>query len=170
MIVFDASTLILLAKADLIELFISNCPDQVIIPEEVRIEILALEKADVAVFKELIENKKIKVLKIKNKDSTNKLMEDFNIDKGEAEALVLSLQEKSAVIATDDKNAMKACKFLKIEFITSISILVRAFEKGFIDSEEAFIKLKKLQSFGRYSKAIITDAAEQLQGRKEENI
>ena len=170
MIIFDASTLILLAKTDLIELFISNYPGQVLIPEEVRSEILEVEKADAAVFKQLIENKKLKVLKIKNKDFSNKLMEDFNIEKGEAEALGLTLQEKAGVIATDDKNAMKACKFLKLEFITSISILIRAFEKGLIDREEAYIKLRKLQSFGRYSKAIITDAAEQFQGRKGEDI
>lgn len=170
MIVFDASTLILLAKTDLIELFISNYPGQVLIPDEVRLEILEVEKADATVFKRLIENKKIKVLKIKNIDFLNKLMEDFNIDKGEAGALVLSMQEKVGVIATDDRNAMRACKFLKIEFITSIAILIRAFEKGLIDREEAYIKLRKLQSFGRYGKAIITDAAEQLQGRKGEDL
>lgn len=167
MIVFDASTLILLAKADLIELFISTYPGQVLIPEEVRSEILDAEKEDALVFKQLIENKKIKILKIKDKNFSNKLMEDFNIEKGEADALGLTLQEKAGVIATDDKNAMKACKFLKLEFITSISILIRAFEKGLIEREEAFIKLRKLQSFGRYSKAIITKAAEQLQGIKE---
>lgn len=166
MIVFDASTLILLAKTDLLELFISNYPGQVLIPEEVRSEIMEGEKADVVVFKQLIESKKIKVLKIKKMDFSNKFMEDFNIEKGEAEALGLTLQEKAGVIATDDKNAMKACKFLKIEFVTSISILIRVFEKGLINREEAFIKLRKLQSIGRYTKAIIADAAEQIQGRK----
>lgn len=170
MIIFDASTLILLAKTDLLELFISNYPGQVLIPEEVRSEILQIEKADAAVLKQLIENKKIKVTKIKDNNFSNKLMEDFNIEKGEAEALGLTLQEKAGVIATDDRNAMKACKFLKLEFITSISILIRSFEKGLINREEAFIKLSKLQDLGRYSKAIIADAAEQLQGRKGEDI
>ena len=66
MIIFDASTLILLAKTDLIELFISNYPGHVLIPEEVQSEILEVEKADAAVLKQLIENKKIKVTKIKN--------------------------------------------------------------------------------------------------------
>ncbi|HLG29220.1 MAG TPA: hypothetical protein VI387_03325 [Candidatus Brocadiales bacterium] len=166
MIIFDASTLILLAKTDLLELFISNYPAQVLIPEEVRSEIMEVEKADAVVFKQLIESKKIKVLKIKKMDFSNKLMEDFNIEKGEAEALGLAMQGKAGVIATDDKNAMKACKFLKLEFITSISILIRVLEKGLINREEAFIKLRKLQSIGRYSKAIIADAAEQIQGRK----
>ena len=170
MIIFDASTLILLAKTDLLELFISNYPGQVLIPEEVRSEILQIEKADAAVLKQLIENKKIKVTKIKDNNFSNKLMEDFNIEKGEAEALGLTLQENAGVIATDDRNAMKACKFLKLEFITSISILIRSFEKGLINREEAFIKLSKLQDLGRYSKAIIADAAEQLQGRKGEDI
>lgn len=169
MIVFDASTLILLIKSDLMDLFISNYTGDVLIPEEVRAEVSAIEKEDAAVFKQLIENKKIKVLKVKRKDLPDKLMEDFNLDKGEAGALGLTLQEKADAVATDDKKAMKACRFLKLDFITSISILVRAFDKGLIDNEEALIKLRKLQVNGRYSKAIIADAAEKLQNSKGED-
>lgn len=39
-----------------------------------------------------------------------KLMEDFNIDEGEAEALILAIQEKAIMVATDDRNAIRACK------------------------------------------------------------
>ena len=53
---------------------------------------------------------------------------------------------------------------LKINFVTAIAILVRAFEKNLIDRDSAFIKLQKLQVVGRYSKAIIKDATKQLKG------
>lgn len=42
-----------------------------------------------------------------------KLMDDFSIDVGEAEALTLALNKKDAMIATDDRNAIRASKLLK---------------------------------------------------------
>jgi predicted nucleic acid-binding protein len=58
----------------------------------------------------LINEKKIQVLKVKNAKAVMKLMEDFNIDEGEAEALILAIQEKAIMVATDDRNAIRACK------------------------------------------------------------
>jgi predicted nucleic acid-binding protein len=48
---------------------------------------------------------------------------------GEAEALVLALEKEAVVVATDDRNAIRACKVLRINFVTSLGILVRAVEK-----------------------------------------
>ena len=39
MIIFDASTLILLAKIDLLALFISNFQEKVLVPESVALEV-----------------------------------------------------------------------------------------------------------------------------------
>lgn len=58
----------------------------------------------------MINEKKIQVLKVKNAKAVMKLMEDFNIDEGEAEALILAIQEKAIMVATDDRNAIRACK------------------------------------------------------------
>ncbi|MBI5026405.1 MAG: hypothetical protein HZC12_06725, partial [Nitrospirae bacterium] len=55
-------------------------------------------------------------------------------------------------------------KILKVEFVTAIAILIRSFEKGLIDRDEAIIKLQKLQSIGRYNRAIIEDATKQIKG------
>jgi len=45
-------------------------------------------------------------------------MDDFNIDEGEAEALLLAIQAGAETIATDDRNAIRASKLLKIDFVT----------------------------------------------------
>src|SRR5574337_30407 len=164
MIVFDSSTIILLAKTDMLDLFISNFLGKVLIPERVMTEVGKEHREELPVIEKLIKDKKIDVLKIRNVTQIKKLMEDFTIDQGEAEAITLALKEGINVIATDDRNAIRACKMLKINFVTAIAILVRAFEKNLIDRDSAFIKLQKLQAVGRYSKAILKDATKQLKG------
>lgn len=164
MIVFDSSTMILLAKTDMLEMFISNYHDRIIIPEKVRAEICKKGSEETPFIKKLINEKKIDVIKVKKKPQIKKLIEDFNIDAGEAEVLILSIQEGANTIATDDRNAIRACKMLKINFISAIAFLIRAFQKGFINKEQTLLKLQKLQSCGRYSRAILEDAAKKIKG------
>lgn len=63
---------------------------------------------DAQLIQKRINEEKIKIKKVKKPEKIEKLKKDFNISKGEAEAL--SLQEKTDILATDDKNAIKACK------------------------------------------------------------
>lgn len=164
MIIFDASTLILLARIEVLEVFVSSFEGEVLIPETVRTEILKEDKEEVPLIKALISNKKIQISRLKDEKQTRKLMNDFSIAAGEAEAIVIALKRGAHTVATDDRNAMRACKMLRLEFITAITVLIRAVEKGFISREEAMSKLQKLQSIGRYNKAIIEDAAKQIEG------
>ena len=164
MIVFDSSTLILLAKIDILELFILNFHGRVLIPEKVRLEVSAGGGEERLLMVKLIEDNIIKVAKVKNSRQIKKLMEDFNIDAGEAESLILAIQGGVNITATDDRNAIRACKLLNIDFVTAIAILIRAVEKALISKDEAIIKLQKLQSVGRYNKEIINDAVKQIKG------
>ncbi|MBI5047811.1 MAG: hypothetical protein HZB54_02500 [Deltaproteobacteria bacterium] len=162
MIVFDSSTLILLTKTNLLELFISNFRGRVLIPLKVKTEVCTEGREETPLISKLIKGKKIEALEAKNSRQIKKLMDDFNIDAGEAEALILAIQEGAGIIATDDRNAIRACKILKLDFITAIAVLIRAFEKNLIDRDEAIIKLQKLKSVGRYSRTIIEDAAKRI--------
>lgn len=164
MIVFDSSTLILLAKIDLLEVFISNYDGQTFISERVRKEVLIKGGEEAPQIARLVENRKINVIRAGDKKVTLKLMDDFNIDLGEAEAITIALHKKGAVVATDDRNAIRACRVLKIDFITVIAVLIRAAEKKLLNESEALLKLEKLQSIGRYKKSIITDARKQIKG------
>lgn len=164
MIIFDASTLILLAKIDALDLFISDYGGQVIIPGKVEEEVMQKGSVETHQIDRLIEEGNIGVLKVVDKSFLQKLMGDFNIDSGEAESIALALHKKTAVVATDDRNAIRACKLLKVDFITAISTLIRAVEKRLLSKNEAAPKLEKLETIGRYKKSIIADARRQIKG------
>ena len=164
MIVFDASTLILLAKIGLLELFISTFQRRVAIPRKVKSEVCVQGEAERPLVENLIKQGKIEILTAKNPRQKRKLMADFNIDEGEAEALLLSIQIGAEAIATDDRNAIRASKLLKIDFITAIGFLVRAYEKQLVDRDEALTKLQSLQAVSRYSNIILKDAKNRIEG------
>jgi len=164
MILFDASTLILLAKIEMLEIFLTNLDRKVAIPEKVKEEVFESSSPENPLIAKLIQDRRIDVLKTKDRKLVIRLVEDFNIDEGEAEMLTLAIQKKASLVATDDKNAIRACKIMKLDFTTAIAILVRACEKGLIHPDEAFAKLKKLQSFARYNKTIIDTAKNQIEG------
>lgn len=164
MVIFDSSTIILLSKIDMLESFISHFQGKVLIPEKVKAEVCTEGREETPLIVKLIEGKEIRVSKVKNSALTRKLIDDFTIDAGEAEVLTLALQEKALLIATDDKNTIRACKMLKIDFTTAIAVLVRAFEKKLIDKEEALIKLQKLAVVARYKQTIIEGAKKQIEG------
>jgi len=164
MVIFDSSTIILLSKIDMLEMFISHYPGKVFIPEKVKAEVCREGREETPLIVKLIEDKKIRVSKVMNSALTRKLMDDFTIDAGEAEVLILALQEKALLIATDDKNTIRACKMLKIDFTTAIAILIRAFEKKFVDKEDALMKLQRLVAVARYKQTIIEDAKKQIEG------
>ncbi len=164
MILFDASTLILLAKIEMLDIFLSDVGRKVAIPERVKEEVLMGSGPDRPIAAKLIHDKRINVLRAKDRRLVGRLVEDFNLDEGEAEVLTLAIQEKALLVATDDKNAIKACKIMKLDFTTAIAVLVRACEKGLIRVDEALFKLQKLQSFARYNKTIIETARNQIEG------
>lgn len=166
MVVFDASTLILLARIELLDSFVARVQGGAAVPEKVSREALCGEREEMQTLISSIEKKRIAVVKVKDSALTRKLTADFNLDAGEAEALSLALENHNAIVATDDRNAIRACKALKLEFITAIAVLVRSVEKGLIVKEEGLIKLQKLQSIGRYGKTIIDDARKLIQGGK----
>jgi len=148
----------------MLETLVSNYHGAVLIPEKVKSEVCLKGREETPVVNKMIKDKKIRNIKLKNRKHIKKLSEDFNIDAGEAEALLLALQEGAGMIATDDRNAIRACKILKLDFVTAVAFLIRLFEKGLIERDDALLKLQKLQVIGRYSRAIIEDAAKQIQG------
>jgi len=164
MIVFDASTLILLVRIELIELSVSSYQGRVVIPQKVMLEVCAADREETPLIEDLIKRGKIDTLKATNFKQKRKLIEDFHIDEGEAEALLLAIQSRAKLIATDDRNAIRASKLLKIDFVTAIGFLIRAFEKKLIDRDEALSKLHKLEFIARYSRAIIKDAKKKIKG------
>ena len=160
-IVFDSSTAILLAKIQLL----NNITEmlKVIFPEKVKEETTKKKDSfDSKLISKLINENKIEVIKA-NQSKVNKLIEDFNIEKGEAEALEIS-KEKRCTLATDDGPSIKICKILNIKFITAIHFLIYFYENKLLDKKVALEKLKMLEKFARYNYDIIKDAKNKIEG------
>jgi len=167
MIVFDASTLILIAKTELLTPFLAGTELQVAIPGEVERECCGGKKTlDALVIQRAVEQSRIRVMAVKDHKLIAKLQDDFSLGKGEAEALALALKEKARLLGIDDKNGINAAKLLGIPFTTAVGILVRSREKGLVDSSDALAKLTELAGYGRYKNSIIEDARQKMEMRK----
>ena len=163
MIVFDSSTLILLAKTELIDAVISGYKGVILMTGTVMAEITAKESLDGLLIKKLVETGKIKV-KITTGNEIIKLMKDFNIDKGEAETIAAPLKNPGSLVATDDRNAIKACKLIGLPFATSMGFLIKLQKERLLSKERALTMLEKLSNFGRYRSEIVENARSKITG------
>ncbi|MBS3789051.1 hypothetical protein KGY79_12760, partial [Candidatus Bipolaricaulota bacterium] len=127
MIVFDASTLILLAKIGLLR----DLTDRVKVgmPPRIKEECTRGESTDARLIDQLIEEGRIRILEVTEEEATEaeRLKEEFSIGE-EVYALVLARKE-DYLFATDDKAAINACKVFGVEFTTAIDFLIRACER-----------------------------------------
>jgi predicted nucleic acid-binding protein len=164
MIVFDASTLILIAKAGLLDTFLDSSGMPVIIPCQVEKECYGSKKAlDALIIQRAVTESRISVLSVSDSRQVAKVAADFTLGKGEAEAIVLALNKNAALLGIDDKNGINACRLLGIAFTTAISILIRTREKALIDGAQALEKLALLARHGRYKISLIEDARRRLE-------
>lgn len=162
-IVFDSSTLILLAKTDLLREVSKEVG--IIISEDVKRECLVKKTADAELISLLIQEGKIIVQEAVDAKAIKKLQMDFRIAKAEAEALWLS-RKYELPIAIDDGPGIKASKVLGLKFLTAIHFLLRLASHDQLSSELAREKLTKLTQTGRYNTRIIEDAMNRLKERR----
>ena len=113
MIVFDASTLILITKVELLDAFLASIKLEATIPEEVARECCGAKKTlDALMIQKALDESRMRVIVVKNKKLVAKLSADFSLGRGEAEAITLALKEKAQLLGIDDKNGINACKLL----------------------------------------------------------
>jgi predicted nucleic acid-binding protein len=167
MIVLDASTLILIAKIDLLDTFLASVGREVAVPGEVARECCGVKKTlDAHMIQKALDESRINVIAVKNKKLIAKLSSDFSLGKGEAEVIALAVKEEAVLVGIDDKCGINACKLLGIEFTTALGILIRSCEKGLIQRSGALAKLGALALYGRYQSSLIEDAKLKLETRR----
>ncbi len=96
--------------------------------------------------------------------TANRLIEDLNLGIGEAEALALAIEQQADIVATDDRNGIRACKLLRLRFTTAIGILIRLRERGRLTANDARRGLERLAVYGRYRRTTLEDAKRRLEG------
>jgi predicted nucleic acid-binding protein len=167
MIIFDSSTLILIARIDLLDPFLAGADSRVAIPTEVARECCGVKRTlDALMIQKALEESRIQVVVVKNHKLIAKLQVDFNMGQGEAEAITLAVKEKAQLLGIDDKNGINASKLLGIPFTTAVGILVRSCERGLLNHGDALAKLKALAEYGRYKRAIVEDARRRMEQRE----
>ncbi len=160
-VVFDSSTLILLAKIDILRLVTKKV--KIEIPKKVKDECTAKDVFDAKVISTLLRESLIQVKEAGSKKAIDKLCKDFRIQSGEAEALHLAKKE-GCPLAVDDGPTIKACKILDIRFTTAVHFLINMVEDGKMDRQMAKAKLEKLSFYGRYKRRIIDHALKRIEG------
>lgn len=147
MIVSNSTPLIYLAKIGKLGL-LKRFYQEIVIPREVKSEVvdagMRLNSPDALVIQKALEEGWIKV-----KD-TRVLghLEEFGIDRGEAEAISLAIELKSNEILVDQTHARLAAKTLGLEPRGTLYVLLLALKKKLISYEEYLEFLEELIRYG----------------------
>jgi predicted nucleic acid-binding protein len=160
-VVLNASTAILLAKLELLDPFLRDVGQTVFMPEIVREECCGRDSLDARLITRAIDENRI-TAKAVGRSAIQRLVDEFGLGRGEAAAIAMA-SSKKAMVATDDKRGINACKVLRVPFTTAISVLVRLFENGVVSRQEALEKLEMLARYGRYKTEIIAAARADLE-------
>ena len=153
-IVADASSLILLSKIKLLEKLAER--NRIIVPKKVYEKVAkGKEKGreDAFLVERMIREKKI-MLRGANEKLKKDVEKTFNLHGGENEALAVALENKDTVL-TDDKKCITAAGTLKLNFITSLDVVIAMYKKGRIDKKRAMQSLDELLEYGWYKRGLI---------------
>lgn len=169
LVVSDASSLILLTKTTLLEIVESIF--KIKIPERVFEEVVTkgkkTKREDAFIIEKEIKDKRISVLKVGEcKKETKEVIKSFNLGKGERDSIVLYLQIKAELLLTDDGEAIKTAKVLKINWTNVPNLLPLLIRKNKVKKENALEALAKLQEYGRYKLDYILEVEEDIRMRK----
>ncbi len=160
MLVSNSSTLILLAKVGVLNLFLDEV-QQIVIPLQVEREIAQKKDFDFFVIQKEIMGKRILLQKVMK--SFRVMQEQFKLDEGEAAAYMLCMQEHYDGVMTDDRELIKLCKLEGLRFFCAAAIIVQLFKNKRIKCEETLLMLDKLEIYGRYSQDILTYFRKEVQ-------
>ena len=164
-IFFDASTLILLAKVGLLERFLAAWKGKVVVTPVVAKEAWGRKVSpEVAELSRLAEAGDLRVQLVNDERSCQTLSADFSLGPGEAETIWAASRQPHALVATDDRLAIRACRALGVPWTSALSIVVLMSERQALTRDLAQGFLKALSVQGRYSRAVIEDAARRLEG------
>ena len=156
-VIKDSMILINLAKITILE---KSCDyfKKVMISELVFNETVTAGKEkgvnDALIIESLINNKKIELKKLKNKDLI-KMINEFNIYGGEAESLALYKQEKADLLISDDDNLRKKKEVVNAKIIGSLAVILKLIEKKKIDKNKFVSSINKMREIGWFSNAVL---------------
>src|SRR3989344_4532573 len=145
-IISDATALILLSKADILEIFVNR--NEVVIPKKVYEEVIkGREKGRTdSILVERLANKNkltVKTPKEMTKENIGRLT---GLKYGELEVVSLAYKTKDTILS-DDKKCINSAKALNIGFITSLDVIIVLYRKNAIDKKTAIECIEILDEY-----------------------
>lgn len=89
----------------------------------------------------------MKKLTIFPQDKTRQLLLELQLDKGEASAIALALEFKYSILIIDDNKARKIAEQLGLTITGTLGVIIRAKQKGIIDSVLSIVERLKSSGF-----------------------
>ncbi len=160
-LVSDATSLILLAKVELLETLVTR--NAVVMPPKVYEEVAKgkdKSRLDALLVERLVAEKKLNIA-VPGNEIKAKIEKLFNVHGGELEVLAIALATKRTIV-TDDKKCLNAAKALNLSFITSLDVVVALRRRGAISKQVALQCVERLGSYGWYAKDLIKTYEEAL--------
>lgn len=161
MIIADSCSVILLAKATLLEAAAES--HNIAVTKEVFEEVTAGKKrmaADALLVEKLHKENKLHV-KAAEAKTAKKLAKDFNMGRGEASTIAVAIRE-NCIVATDNRQGRKAAFINNLPLIGSPEIAVSLWKKGIITKGKAKDALSVLKKEGWFDSYIIEKAMEDV--------
>jgi predicted nucleic acid-binding protein len=158
-IVSDASSLILLAKTDMLETYSHRvtliAPTAVF--QEAASSALQARYADARTISALADAGRLHVEKV-----TSRRKLPIALGTGEAQTIRLFLQSKADAVLSDDGRAIRTCRMLGVPFSTTPRVIVDLHRAELVTTREARRSLEKLAIIGRYAPEIVAAALVRL--------
>ncbi len=137
-IVSNASPIINLAKINKLDL-LEKLYQKIIIPRAVFKELIerAHDKENIQAIKSIIDNNIIDVQEVQSDVLVTALEKD--LDPGESAAIALAVEIKAELVILDERDARETAEIYNLKKTGFIGILMKAKQKGFIDSVEKYL-------------------------------
>lgn len=160
-LLFDACSIILLAKASVLEKTTEKFKLET--TEEVCNEVMKGKTKmfqDALLFERLHSEKKFSIINV-DLGLKNKIKKDFNMGAGEASIIAEGIQNKQ-IIVTDNRQGRKAAQINDLQLVGSIEIIVNLYQKKSINKDKANGALNILKKEGWFEPYLIDKAKEDI--------
>jgi hypothetical protein len=142
-VISNATPLIVLSKINKLYL-LNELFGEITVPEEVYKEVIIYGRDKIGV-ESLKEAQWIKQEKIKDELAVEVLLTE--LDRGEAEAIILAKENDDSLLLIDNKKPYNKAKLLGIKVQRTLSILISCYHKGLISDFKKIIDEIKAKGF-----------------------
>jgi predicted nucleic acid-binding protein len=167
MIIADSSSIILLAKASVLESLTGI--DKLVIGRVVYEESVLQGKTksipDSLLIEKLVDEEKIIVLQAGEKTKA-KLEKTLGLTGGENDTLALAIDNNARMVLTDDRKNIVACRITGMPFMISLDAIIELCQGGKISKEKAFFAFEKIKEHGWISEELIENRLKILKSKK----